>query len=51
MILVSINNCKTKLFQEKTRRRRQVRFPGTGEAAIVDVQTYENWALKDIQVK
>jgi len=34
MVLVSINSCKTKLFQEKTRLRRQVRFPGTEEAAI-----------------
>ena len=46
MVLVSINSCKTKSFQEKTRRRRQVRFRGTEEAAIVDVQTYENWARK-----
>jgi len=51
MVLVAINSCKTESFQEKTRLRRQVRFPGTGEAAIVDVQTYENWALKGIQVK
>jgi len=46
MVLVSINSCKTKLFQEKTWQRRQVRFPGTGEAAIVDLQTCENWAPK-----